>query len=205
MLCVFPYLRAVNNPNEFVRVYTVMSLVESGSFRINEQVQTFGWVNDMARLKGKDDGIDHYYMVKAPGIVYAGIPGYVIFSKVVAPLIGKKYPGVNGGHVTAASKPPGTGGSSVDARRDDVVAPDEHLGDAHLRIANPVLPLLALAREVPPYVLARPRDPLRRRRRGRARHELPRVHAHVCEPLAIRGVRVPRLRDDRDGAPAFAR
>ncbi len=107
MLCVFPYLKVVNNPNEFVRVYTVMSLVESGSFRIDEQVQTFGWVNDMARVKGKDDGVDHYYMVKAPGIVYAGIPGYVIFSKVVAPLIGKKYPGVHGGHVTAASKPPG--------------------------------------------------------------------------------------------------
>ncbi|MBX3220861.1 MAG: hypothetical protein KF795_10095 [Labilithrix sp.] len=108
MLCVFPYLRAVNNPNEFVRVYTVMSLVESGSFRIDEQVQTFGWVNDMARVKGNDDGIDHYYMVKAPGIVYAGIPGYVIFSKVVAPLVGKKYPGVHGGHVTAAKKPAGT-------------------------------------------------------------------------------------------------
>ena len=108
MLCVFPYLRAVNNPNEFVRVYTVMSLVESGSFRIDEQVQTFGWVNDMARVKGNDDGIDHYYMVKAPGIVYAGIPGYVIFSKVVAPILGKRYPGVHGGHVTAASKPPGT-------------------------------------------------------------------------------------------------
>jgi hypothetical protein len=27
MMCVFPYLRATNNPNEFVRVFTVMSLV----------------------------------------------------------------------------------------------------------------------------------------------------------------------------------
>ena len=106
MLCVFPYLRVVNNPNEFVRVYTVMSLVESASFRIDEQVATFGWVNDMARMKGKDDGRDHYYMVKAPGVVYAGIPGYFLFSKVVAPLLGKKYPGVYGGHATAASKPP---------------------------------------------------------------------------------------------------
>lgn len=106
MLCVFPYLRAVNNPNEFVRVFTVMSLVESGSYCIDEQVQTFGWVNDMARVKGKDDGVDHYYMVKAPGIVYAGIPGYVLFSKVVAPLLGKKYPGVRGGDVSAARAPP---------------------------------------------------------------------------------------------------
>ncbi len=97
MLCVFPYLRAVNNPNEFVRVFTVMALVESGTFRIDEQVATFGWVNDMARVKGRDDGRYHYYMVKAPAVVYAGIPGYVLFSKVVAPILGKKYPGVNGG------------------------------------------------------------------------------------------------------------
>jgi hypothetical protein len=97
MLCVFPYLRAVNNPNEFVRVFTVMALVESGTFRIDEQVATFGWVNDMARVKGKDDGRDHYYMVKAPAVVYAGVPGYFVFSKIVAPILGKTYPGVTGG------------------------------------------------------------------------------------------------------------
>ncbi|HVH47834.1 MAG TPA: hypothetical protein VM925_36115 [Labilithrix sp.] len=108
MLCVFPYLRVVNNPNEFVRVFTVMSLVESGSFCIDEQVQTFGWVNDMAKVKGKTDGVDHYFMVKAPGLVYLGIPPYVLFSRVVAPLLGHKYPGVHGGHVSAASIPRGT-------------------------------------------------------------------------------------------------
>src|SRR4051794_30875956 len=94
MLCVFPYIRTVNNPNEFVRVFTVMSLVESGSFRIDEQVATFGWTNDMARVKGNDDGIEHYYMVKGPGAVYLGLPGYVVFSKIIAPMLGKKYPGV---------------------------------------------------------------------------------------------------------------
>src|SRR5262245_12156589 len=99
MLCVFPYLRQINNPNEFVRVYTVMSLVESGTFRIDEQVTTFGWVNDMARVRGKDDGIEHYFMVKGPGVVYAGVPGYFLFSKVVAPILGKKYPGVHGGKI----------------------------------------------------------------------------------------------------------
>jgi hypothetical protein len=92
MLCVFPYIRAVNNPNEFVRVYTVMALVENHTFRIDEQVQTWGWVNDMARIKGKDDGTDHYFMVKAPTAVYLGLPGYFLFSKVVAPILGKKYP-----------------------------------------------------------------------------------------------------------------
>jgi hypothetical protein len=98
MLCVFPYLRVVNNPNEFTRVYTVMALVESGTYKVDEQVATFGWVNDMAHLKSKVDGREHYYMVKAPMAVYLGIPGYVVFSKVVAPLMGKKYPGVWGGH-----------------------------------------------------------------------------------------------------------
>ena len=105
MLCVFPYIRGVNNPNEFVRVFTVMSLVESGTFRIDEQVQTFGWVNDMAKVKGNDDGIEHYFMVKAPGVVYAGLPGYLLFSKVIAPLMGKKYPGVYGGHVMPGKVP----------------------------------------------------------------------------------------------------
>lgn len=98
MLAVFPYIRAVNNPNEFVRVFTVMSLVESHAYRVDEQVATFGWVNDMAKTKGKDDGLDHYYMVKAPGVVYLGLPGYFVFSKVVAPILGKKYPGAYGGH-----------------------------------------------------------------------------------------------------------
>lgn len=98
MFVVFPYIRAVNNPNEYVRVFTVMSLVEEGTFRVDEQVATFGWVNDMAKVQGKDDGKDHYYMVKAPGIIYPALPGYFVFSKIIAPILGKKYPGVYGGH-----------------------------------------------------------------------------------------------------------
>lgn len=98
LLTVFPYIRAVNNPNEFVRVFTVMSLVESGSYRIDEQVATFGWVNDMARVPGNEDKVEHYYMVKAPGVLYPALPGYLIFSRVIAPIMGKHYPGVWGGH-----------------------------------------------------------------------------------------------------------
>ena len=92
MLCVFPYLRAVNNPNEFVRVFTAVSIVENHTFSIDEQVAMWGWVNDMARVPSKEDGKPHYFMVKAPGVVYAGVPGYFLFSKVVAPLLGKHYP-----------------------------------------------------------------------------------------------------------------
>ena len=65
MLCVFPYLRAVNNPNEFTRVYTLMSLVESRTFRIDEQVQTWGWTNDMARVKGK--GVEETFTLNGGG------------------------------------------------------------------------------------------------------------------------------------------
>ncbi len=103
MMLVFPYIRAVNNPNEFTRVYTVMALVESGTYRIDEQVQTFGWVNDMAHLK-LSDGVEHYTMVKAPAVVYAGIPGYLVFSKIIAPIMGKRYPGIYGGHVGPNAK-----------------------------------------------------------------------------------------------------
>lgn len=92
MLCVFPYLRAVNNPNEFVRVFTSVALVENHTFSIDEPVALWGWVNDMARVVSKDDGQPHYYMVKAPGVVYASLPGYFLFSKVIAPMVGHHYP-----------------------------------------------------------------------------------------------------------------
>ncbi|MCL2726313.1 MAG: hypothetical protein FWD69_17980 [Polyangiaceae bacterium] len=89
---VFPYLRTVNNPNEFVRVFTTISIVENHTFSIDEPVRTWGWVNDMARVPSKTDGTQHYFMVKAPAVVYAGVPGYFLFSKVVAPLLGHHYP-----------------------------------------------------------------------------------------------------------------
>ena len=92
MLCVFPYLRSVNNPNEFVRVFTSIALVENHTFSIDEPVAIWGWVNDMARVPSKTDNVPHYYMVKAPGVVYASLPGYFIFSKIVAPLTGHTFP-----------------------------------------------------------------------------------------------------------------
>src|SRR3954451_25435493 len=79
MLCVFPYLRGVNNPNEFVRVFTSIALVEKHTFSIDEPVALWGWVNDMARIPSKEDGQPHYYMVKGPGVVYASLPGYFLF------------------------------------------------------------------------------------------------------------------------------
>ena len=92
MMCVFPYLRATNNPNEYARVFTVMAIVEQGTFTVDDQIERWGWVNDMAHVKGKDGRL-HYFMVKGPGVVYAGVPGYFVFSKIVAPLLGHRYPG----------------------------------------------------------------------------------------------------------------
>lgn len=92
LLVAFPYVRALNNPNEMVRVFTVMALVENGTYVIDEQVAIFGWSEDMARVRG-EDGAEHQVMVKAPGIVYAGVPAYALYSKIVAPLLGRRYPG----------------------------------------------------------------------------------------------------------------
>jgi len=64
MLGVFPYQRAINNPNEFTRVFTTMMIVEKGTFRIDEPVAMWGWVNDMAKAPGLDPtGTPHYTMV----------------------------------------------------------------------------------------------------------------------------------------------
>jgi hypothetical protein len=92
LLVPFPYVRGLNNPNELVRVYTVIALVENRTYVIDEQVEAFGQVEDMALVRGKG-GAMHHVMVKAPGIVYAGIPGYLVFRHVIAPLTGLRYPG----------------------------------------------------------------------------------------------------------------
>lgn len=92
MFCVFPYLRQINNPNEFVRVFTSIAMVENHTFAIDEGVRIWGHLNDMALVPSKEDGQRHYYMVKTPATVYAGVVPYFVFSKVIAPLGGHKYP-----------------------------------------------------------------------------------------------------------------
>jgi hypothetical protein len=95
MLGVFPYLGPINNPNENVRTYMTMAIVERGTLRIDDMVRTFGWVNDMARVpQPPPSGTQGaaYFSVKAPATSLAGIPGYWIYSKIVAPLTGKHFP-----------------------------------------------------------------------------------------------------------------
>ncbi len=98
VLCVlpffalFPYLRAVNNPNELVRVYTTMALVDDRVLTVDEQVATYGWVNDMAHVPSKFDGGKlHYFMVKTPLSTYLGVPVYFVYGKVQA-LFGHRHP-----------------------------------------------------------------------------------------------------------------
>jgi hypothetical protein len=87
---VFPYIGAFNNPNENVRTYMTMAVVEDGTFEINDVVRRFGWVNDMAKVP-HPDGTFSYYSLKGPANSYAGIPVYWAY-RSVAKLFGKTYP-----------------------------------------------------------------------------------------------------------------
>lgn len=92
--CSYPYIASVNNPNENVRVYMTMGLVEQHTFRIDVPVARHGWVNDMARVNDKVTGEAHHFSVKAPAISYAGVPVYWAFTKI-APRFGHPLPSMD--------------------------------------------------------------------------------------------------------------
>ena len=89
--CVFPYVASVNNPNENVRTYMTMAMVEDHTFKIDKIVARYGWVNDMAKAPDKQTGEFHLYSVKAPAVSYAGAPVYWAFTKL-APRWGRAVP-----------------------------------------------------------------------------------------------------------------
>lgn len=82
-LGVFPYLTAVNNPNENVRTFMTMAIVEKGTLKIDHLVERHGWINDMAKAPDKA-GVDHLYSVKGPLVSYLGVPPYWAFVKLEA-------------------------------------------------------------------------------------------------------------------------
>lgn len=91
--CIYPYIGVVNNPNENVRTYMTMALVEHHTFKIDKLVERHGWVNDMAKAPDKKTGESHLYSVKAPAVSYFGVPFYWAFTKL-APRYGMKIPEV---------------------------------------------------------------------------------------------------------------
>ena len=82
LTCVFPYHVGMNNPNENVRIYMTMAIVEEHSFAIDKVVQRSpqGWVNDMAVVKDKVTGEPRHYSVKGPAMGYLGVPVYWAFT-----------------------------------------------------------------------------------------------------------------------------
>ena len=95
---VFPYISVVNNPNENVRTYMTMAIVEGRTFRIDDIVGRHGWVNDMARAPetkmsasnaaafcAEHPGKCHLYSVKAPAVSYLGVPAYWAMTRIAKP------------------------------------------------------------------------------------------------------------------------
>jgi hypothetical protein len=91
-LTVFPYMAHINNPNENVRTYMTMALVEDHTFCVDRIVERHGHTNDMALVPDPKSPIGgHRYSVKAPYVSYAGVPVYWAFTKI-APVFGTKVP-----------------------------------------------------------------------------------------------------------------
>jgi hypothetical protein len=81
-LGVSPYIGVVNNPNENVRTYMTMALVEDHTLRLDNVLRHLPWCNDMAKVPGKNGEPDHRYSVKAPAVSFAGVPVYWAFRKI---------------------------------------------------------------------------------------------------------------------------
>ena len=97
--CLFPFLNELNNPNENVRVYMTMAMVDHGTFRIDDEVAQFGWTNDMVRAPDKY-GVPHHFSVKAPAISYVGVPVYAAY-RWLAPAIGVERPTAASSHAVS--------------------------------------------------------------------------------------------------------
>ncbi len=73
---VFPYFPQVNNPNENVRIYMTVAIVDDHTFAINRIEQAWGYTNDKAVRDGR------LYSSKAPGTSYLGVPVYWLLTKI---------------------------------------------------------------------------------------------------------------------------
>jgi hypothetical protein len=76
LLASTSYIAELHNPNENVRLYLTMAMVEEHTFAIDGPVARYGWVNDMARPPAKEDGVSRLYPAKAPATSYLCAPVY---------------------------------------------------------------------------------------------------------------------------------
>src|SRR5665213_3059094 len=79
---VYPYIASLNNPNENVRTYMVMAIVDFHTFRIDDVLTRHGYVNDMAKAPDPVTKIPHLYSIKAPALGYMGVPFYWLFEQI---------------------------------------------------------------------------------------------------------------------------
>lgn len=73
---VFPYLGALNNPNESSRLYLTMALVDDASVRVDGPLRRYGWTNDLARVSTPDGA--HHACVKGPALSFIAAPIYAL-------------------------------------------------------------------------------------------------------------------------------
>ena len=90
LLASTSYIAELHNPNENVRLYLTMAMVEEHTFAIDGPVARYGWVNDMARPPAID-GISRLYPAKAPATSYLSAPVYWALRRL-APRIGLRVP-----------------------------------------------------------------------------------------------------------------
>lgn len=78
---VTPFYGGLRNPNELVRVFMTVAMVEQGTFAVDAVEHRWGWVNDKARFDG------HVYSSKAPGTSTLGVPVYALH-RAIARVLG---------------------------------------------------------------------------------------------------------------------
>jgi hypothetical protein len=76
-LVIFPYFRALENPNENVRIWATRALVHHGTWDINQVVGEWGPVTDTAAIGA------HRYSSKAPGTTVLGVPVHFVHDAIV--------------------------------------------------------------------------------------------------------------------------
>ncbi len=82
-LVIAPYFRALENPNENVRVWATRAIAHHGTFAIDPVVATWGPVTDTAAWKGRR------FSSKAPGTTLLGVPVHFAHDRIAMVFMGR--------------------------------------------------------------------------------------------------------------------